>query len=61
MDDLITRLRKPVMLHSNAAQTNAERREAADELARLYSQLAHLLAQYDPETQRILRKLESET
>ena len=35
-------------------------REAHAELSALYSQVAHLLAQYDPETQRIIRDLAKE-
>ena len=33
--DIVERLREPVMRHSNAEQTNAERREAAAEIERL--------------------------
>jgi hypothetical protein len=35
LTDIVERLCEPVMLHSNAEQTNAERREAAAEIARL--------------------------
>ena len=39
MDNLTERLRRPGMLHSNPEQTNAERREAADEIERLKKNL----------------------
>ena len=35
MTDIVERLRKPVMLHSRAEQTNVERIQAADEIERL--------------------------
>ncbi len=37
--DIVERLLKPVMLHSNPEQTNAERREAAAEIERLRAAL----------------------
>src|SRR5262245_37953765 len=42
MTDLVERLRQPVMLHTNAEQTNAERREAATEIADLRAKNEHL-------------------
>jgi hypothetical protein len=42
--DIVERLRQPVMLHSNPEQTNAERREAADEIEQLRAALAPLAA-----------------
>ena len=43
MSDLTERLRQPVMLHSNAEQTNAERAEAAAEIERLRTRNAALV------------------
>ena len=45
MSDLTERLRQPVMLHSNAEQTNAERAEAADEIDLLREKVAVLEAE----------------
>ena len=43
MSDIVERLQVPVMYHSNAEQTNAERREAANEVEQLRATLQDLL------------------
>lgn len=40
--DIVERLRQPVMLHSSAEHTNAERREAAAEIERLLAALKEI-------------------
>lgn len=63
MTDIVERLRTPVMLHSNAAQTNAERKEAAAEIERLRAAFRVNMLRLDPtishaEIDRILNGVE---
>lgn len=57
VQEIIESLRRPVMLHSNAAQTNAERQQAADTIATLSRQLAEAQAVIERQA-KVLRIIE---
>jgi hypothetical protein len=57
--DLVSRLRQPVMLHSDPGQTNAERRAAADALEYLELQIEYLELQLgNPERRAVADAIE---